>query len=144
MRPARCEMWTKTWPPKRVPEIATKTGVTLQALPSSEGRGHKYSASSIFEGSRRFGIFSFFLCRGSAFRRSLHIAMNIRDFPEDAKLVQNVDPILGSVFWTPKWGPLFGPILQLPGKFLLAGIGPLKANRRQRKHTTCCNLTTSS
>ena len=27
-------MWTKTWPPKRVPEIATKTGVTLQALPS--------------------------------------------------------------------------------------------------------------
>ena len=53
-------------------------------------------------------------------------------------------PILGSVFWTPKWGPLFGPILQIPGKFLLAGIGPLKANRRQRKHTTCCNLMTSS
>ena len=53
-------------------------------------------------------------------------------------------PILGSVFWTPKWGPLFGPILQLPGKFLLAGIGPLKGNRRQRKHTTCCNLMTSS
>ena len=60
MRCARSEIWTKTWPPKRVPKIATKTGVTLQALPSSEGRGHKYSTSSIFEGSRRFGTFSFF------------------------------------------------------------------------------------
>ena len=109
MRPARCEIWTKTWPPKRVPKTATKTGVTLEALPTSEGRGHKYSASSIFEGSRRFGTFSFFLCRGSAFRRSLHMShmtMKIRDFPEDAKLVQNVDPILGSKKRTPKWGPL--------------------------------------
>ena len=26
-----------------------------------------------------------------------------------------VDPILGSVFWTPKWGPRFGPILHLQG-----------------------------
>ena len=48
----------------------------------------------------------FFLCRGSAFRRSLHMTMKIRDLPEDAKLVQNVDPILASKKRTPKWGPL--------------------------------------